>query len=407
MIDYLKRFKITLTCKSPVHIGSGEKIGKKEYILRNNSLYIPDVGKMYSDIEKYRKTREFEHFLMADPQKNSPSLSNWLEYKDINIKVGNWGGYSLVMPEIKQDKSGKATRFNDLNAFIKNPYNKPYIPGSSLKGCLRNIIISEKLKELVKQENSEVLKIKQDLLGLREDELRRNGDSLKRLWKNAEILVFNKLNRDKENNSALNDLMAAVRIFDSEPLMLEDLTVCQKIDTSADSTRKDRQRPIPTFRECLKPSTKIVLDMTVDTSLLKGTDYEGYFDEKISYKLKMADGTQREHPATKLEMAIRNTAIVYLSDFRKIYYRDKGFNSNDIFLGGGSGFFTKTFLLRLLDKEERLKFVSKFMERNTPRDHKHELDKQKYKISPHTLKETFFNGKSYEFGHCSIKIEQI
>ena len=54
MNEYLKCYKVKLHVLSPVHIGSGTKIGKKEYIYMpwNHQVIIPDIQKMYAELQK-------------------------------------------------------------------------------------------------------------------------------------------------------------------------------------------------------------------------------------------------------------------------------------------------------------------------------------------------------------------
>lgn len=48
--NYLKHYEMELIILSPVYIGSGEKIGKKEYIFLplKKRVLVPDLGKMYT-----------------------------------------------------------------------------------------------------------------------------------------------------------------------------------------------------------------------------------------------------------------------------------------------------------------------------------------------------------------------
>ena len=54
MRDYLKHYRVKICVLSPVYIGSGEKIGKKEHIYMpwNHHVIIPNVEKMYMDLQK-------------------------------------------------------------------------------------------------------------------------------------------------------------------------------------------------------------------------------------------------------------------------------------------------------------------------------------------------------------------
>ena len=59
MRDYLKHYRVKICVLSPVYIGSGEKIGKKEHIYMpwNHHVIIPNVEKMYMDLQE-KRTRE-------------------------------------------------------------------------------------------------------------------------------------------------------------------------------------------------------------------------------------------------------------------------------------------------------------------------------------------------------------
>ena len=52
MNGYLKRYDISLTAKSPLHIGSGEKKGNKEYIYdrRRAVIYYPNLHNMLNEL---------------------------------------------------------------------------------------------------------------------------------------------------------------------------------------------------------------------------------------------------------------------------------------------------------------------------------------------------------------------
>ena len=49
MQQFLKHYRVKIRVLSPIHIGSGEKIKKKEYIYMpwNHRVIIPNVKKMY------------------------------------------------------------------------------------------------------------------------------------------------------------------------------------------------------------------------------------------------------------------------------------------------------------------------------------------------------------------------
>ena len=77
-----------------------------------------------------------------------------------------------------------------------------------------------------------------------------------------------------------------------------------------------------------------------------------------------------------------------------------------VYLGGGSGFMSKTVIHQLLkDNPKRLETVGRFFEKTTPKTHKHFLDAG-HGVSPHTVKMTNCGNKKYHFGACKITIEE-
>jgi CRISPR-associated protein Csm5 len=77
--------------------------------------------------------------------------------------------------------------------------------------------------------------------------------------------------------------------------------------------------------------------------------------------------------------------------------------SASVVLGGGTGYQSKTITYPLFKNQQRaVKVVGRMMTKQF-NNHKHELDSEKYKVSPHMLKTTMYNGKYYQMGKCSIE----
>jgi CRISPR-associated protein Csm5 len=418
MNDYLKRFRITLTTQAPVHIGAGETVSKKEYLwcriadgrinfngvnAKNaNALYLPEIGKAYADIAAQGKAAEFErYYLSANIEED---LSAWCVNNGVRPSYKNWSGYVLYLPEIKYAQTrggrpgdrGKTQTLNEINQFVKDPYGLPYIPGSSLKGALRTIIASDLIGRMAEKNNPMVLNNIRKLKALQGDDLSRGSRKIKEIVSDLEAAVFGRLDTGQRENAATRDVMSAVRISDSKPLALGDLAICQKIDRHAEDGKGES--PLPTFRECLKPGVVVRFEMTIDKKLLalsSAASFVDYFD--------------------RLESPIGKFASMYDAGFRDRFYHPEEKSpteKNHIYLGGGSGFYTKTILASLLKNEnERLDFVSKLLIESTSthreRDpHKHYQDPM-FGISPHTIKETIFDGRPYEMGICDIRIEAV
>ena len=83
MQSKIKNYELTVTTLSPLHVGSGDRINKKEYIYQKNEnkAYIPDLKKMFSGLKKLNLLREYEKYLLG----NGGDLFFWLE-KELKIK---------------------------------------------------------------------------------------------------------------------------------------------------------------------------------------------------------------------------------------------------------------------------------------------------------------------------------
>ena len=84
MQQFLKHYRVKIRVLSPIHIGSGEKIKKKEYIYMpwNHRVIIPNVEKMYEDVCARGWEKEFTSFLM-DSRNGEMPLSTWLAQKKL------------------------------------------------------------------------------------------------------------------------------------------------------------------------------------------------------------------------------------------------------------------------------------------------------------------------------------
>ena len=78
-----------------------------------------------------------------------------------------------------------------------------------------------------------------------------------------------------------------------------------------------------------------------------------------------------------------------------------------VYLGGGTGYFTKTVLYPLLGYKEGLRTASRILDQTLPpkirEKHGHNLDARKG-VSPHMLKCTEYRGKRYQMGMCTISL---
>lgn len=378
MNQYLKSYQVVMRTIGPVFVGSGRKIEKKEYLFLNRRrVGIPDIPLLYAELQKRKKTDAFEEYLLG---KGKISLTQWLENQQIcPADLDGLMKYTLDCGDAVLDKGANKLQILEC---IKDAYGMPYIPGSSLKGMLRTVLLgADILKNSGKYQRQK-------------SSLRQNADNptgnangrinrmtyLKQDIADIEGVAFRTLNRpDSRPQDAVNDMLQGLIVSDSEPLLTDDLVLCQKIDRHPDG----EENPLPILRECIKPNTEIRFTITVDTSVCS-----------LSEKQLME--------AVKLFM------VGYHQNFASAFKGMDALKTNYVLCGGGCGFVSKTVVYPLYGKQEGIGWVQRVFDKTgVPREHKHNRDRQ-YGVSPHAIKCTKHKGKLLQMGVCSIeKIEEV
>lgn len=370
--NYLERYKITIETLGPLHIGSGHEIGKKDWILnrRDNTAYIIDEVKLFSYLRKNNLLASFEKYMFVNSR---GGLFEWAkENKIINDIIHQTAKYSLDCENIVEVNTVK-----DIQTFIKDGYGNPYIPGSSIKGAIRNVLLSQSIEKDTHSNDDIISALRKPNAG---DNNKLNGEKDK-----LDKKYFRTIDREGSNyGDAVNDIMSGLKIADSKPLSFDNLTLCQKIDANLDGyTRKTR---IPILRECIRPETKIEFNLTIDTSLFK---------KSISY----------------IEEAVENFLDNYNEEFLLKFKEESPYYGNVIYLGGGAGYHTKTVTSSLLKNEpDKVKIMGNIINNTVSekmRDKHRHYDDHKLGVSPHMVKLTEYDGERVQMGPCEITITKL
>ncbi len=366
MIPRLKYYQCVLRTIGPVFVGSGKEIGKREYVFLNQSkVGIPNIQMLYAEMKKRGLGNRFEDYMLGGANIN---LTDWLKKQNITMKeLEPLIKYTLDCRDVVLDRG---TRGLQVMGCIKDPYGKPYVPGSTLKGMFRTILLGADIMCSPEKFRGKKQELLQDVSmdSTRTNYLRKNADSL-------EQAAYRTLHREGTRlNDAVNDILQGFVVSDSEPLDPEALVLCQKIDLHT----KGIERRLPLLRECVKPGTEIKFSVTMDTDVCPLT-------------------------VEKIMNAVKQFSESYYKNFGIAFHGIEIPKENEVFLGGGCGFVSKTVLYPLLGREKGMKIIPKVFEKTkVPRVHKHIYDQQ-YGASPHTLKCTKYRGKNYQMGLCRIE----
>ncbi|WP_230865894.1 type III-A CRISPR-associated RAMP protein Csm5 [Mycobacterium canetti] len=374
MNTYLKLFELTLRCLGPVFIGSGEKRTPKEYVASTSMVYFPDMERLYADVAAQGKSESFEEFMMntgkAQPDER---LNEWIAENGVKVSPKNHGGYgvkigSIVPGRAHRGRDGQMIQeqrqLNDIHSFIKDVLGNPYVPGSSVKGMLRSIY----LQSLVHQRTAQPVRVP----GHQTREHRQYGERFER----KELRKSGRPNTRPQD--AVNDLFQAIRVTDSPGLRTSDLLICQKMDVNVHG----KPDGLPLFRECLAPGTSISLRVVVDTS---PTARGGW-------------------PAGERFLETLSDTVAFVNKARYAEYAAKYWDDDPqfgpiVYLGGGAGYRSKTFVTQQDD-------MAKVLDAQFPKI-KHVAKTRDLGVSPLVLKLTKIGDKYYEMGQCELSIRRV
>lgn len=379
---HIEIYDLELETKTPVFIGSGDKYYKRDYAYKEseNKFYIMDLEKLSDLLIKEKLDDEYEEF-MADPQETD--LYKFLHNNKVSDKkIKEAASYSLDAPKGAPTKKGALT---DILEFIKDGRGNPYVPGSSIKGALRTVI----LLELIRNND----KIKSTY---------KNDKNLSKIANYAEVECLNLLGVNNDKKNAINSVMRGISVSDSNPFNRnEDLILQKKLDIKA----KGKYRYINVVtRESLKIGRMIKAKLCLDMSILNGTNIDIKPNKTFIEFIEEAINNFAEYYKT-----------YYLSKFKDtIKNKIKGLNESDynkiesdlseaIIIGGGSGFFAKNIIYEMLGEDKGLDLIRNYMH-NAFRKHKHDEDNI---ISPHCLKYAEDPEKArHHFGICKVTITE-
>lgn len=239
-----KKYELNLITLAPVHIGSGEVRSSKEFIYEKGAYYFPEMGKVYLALNRKNPllAKAFEDYLYYTPQNKRKGKRLVEFFREKQIRDRDFGGFKIqeTGEEVYGNNKGNG-RLNEVHLFMRDAQQRPYIPGSSLKGALRSIFESEYFK------------------------------SSRIPW-------------GAKKGEPFNDIFNNIRVEDSVPIPEKSLAIVRKIDYSLG---KNIANGLPIYREALRPRMSIKFHITAVDSGIKLMDeliklsqkrYERYTD---------------------------------------------------------------------------------------------------------------------------------
>lgn len=384
-------FRMTLTARGPVSIGDGKTISKKEYYLfpEKHLFVVMAMPKLYRLACEKGLRASFEDFLYQQDTTRADGLKEWIDKnaaikgKALNACMRYVLSTGAINDENEQEggqenrnrrnyRSKRVSRGKNpgdkqktltIGPFIKDPYGLPYVPGSSVKGMLRTILLAGCITKDPERFAREIAALQGA----------RNDNDLKVVVQALETKAFHTIGRSGTRwGDAVNDALSGLTVSDSEPLALEDLILCQRLERKPDG----RESALPILKESLRPGTPIHFSLTVDPSRCAVTK------------------------AALLE-AVARFDKVYQDCFLSVFSGMDRLTGSEVYLGGNAGFAAKTVVYAALGRQAGIQKIQRLL----PRNHHHERDQKRFGVSPRIVKCARYGGNLYEFGKCRLAVE--
>lgn len=364
---------------TPVHIGSGVKLAKDiDFTYTNDTVTIVPQSELINYLEQ--NPDEMQKFIDGG-------------YKLDKLTIGSLGKKYPINGE----------RIFDISEFERNGFGRPYIPGSSIKGSLRTIILKKNFDDLDENE-------KQNLLGL--------VNNTNKEW--ASEPIVKKIFGDDSNHN----LMRAIEIFDAEfeEITLEKVLILSLSNNEAtsykwkkmgrDASNQDIPKyATPIFVEALPIGSKGYSSISLSNFLFNNptAQSELKFSESSLSNVNSLTSTINKYSMEKL-----NSEKAFFEKLNSSKKLNELIKNIDLLIDKHKALRSDEFIMRIswgtgwkgmtgdfindLDKDEKTKWIEFFRK-------KYQMGKKDFPIFPKTRRIVFEDDKpKYLTGWIKVKL---
>jgi len=346
------RYKMEMEVLTPVHIAGADyksKLNKNEYIYKDKDkkLILIDRDRFVNFLIEKNLFEEYLSYVNGETELKI--LTNFLDKNQISEK-------EFIKKIYNEVYIGKG---NDITLLNRSIENKIYIPGSSIKGSLVNLLLINYIVRNRKEFENEIeyissyitKQINKDMSNQEiekiKDKVNENVSSIieniieQILYKKDKIIIKkeNKLIKQKmkiDKEESIKNL--GISVSDTYKTKNESFCFFRDFDEKLEEDNQVKQMPLA--REYINPKTKFMFDITLDFELLSETKLKiNNFDDLIN-ALKKA-----------INYLIKNTLETSNNSC-----------SQNLILGANTGFHQKTIIYALFEnKEQRLEVVKRLL----------------------------------------------
>ena len=403
--------KMCLKVVTPINIADGIVLGAKDYLYdsRRQNVYFLNMHQWHMFIYKHMLLEKYESYLANFRDKQS--LLEWLQMQGYDIDDVRTVITSEAQATVNLMDNERKKTLNDISRHIQQPDGSLYVPGSSIKGVFRTAILYSLLQKrqdikvkywcYIKQQVDIIEKLLEEERKPRELQImpysvikKKKNQATKEIDKliaslESELLHTLRLKDDKERNisnkNAVCSAMRGLQVSDTYASRNVQTAILQKVDGGFDKFGKASPKKLPIFRECMLPEAELFFDVKIEKDVMNTIAINSVDDllkATHSFFAAVTDLLQQ----------------AFGKEYQEAF---QGVAAGNMFLGGNTGFLSKTLLAMLAPDKDTAKNTIKVLLDKSFKNHKHLLrDKI---IAPRTLKCTNYNGKLMLMGVAEVR----
>lgn len=376
--------KMFLKVVTPINISDGIVLGAKDYLYdsRRQKVYFLNLHQWHMFIYKHMLLKKYESYLANFRDKQS--LLEWLRMQGYDIDDVRTVITSEAQATVNLMDNEKKKTLNDINRHIQQPDGSLYVPGSSIKGVFRTAILYSLLQ---KRQDVKVKYWRQIQEKISSNYFKPYKDFNKVIsdLENELLHTLRLLDGDIRSNNAVCSAMRGLQVSDTYASRKMQTAILQKVDGGFDKFGKASPKKLPIFRECMLPEAELFFDVKIEKAVMSTIGISSVDD--------LLKATHSFFAAVKdlLQQA-------FGKEYQEVF---QGVAAGNMFLGGNTGFLSKTLLAMLAPDKDTAKNTIKVLLDKSFKNHKHLLrDKV---IAPRTLKCTNYNGKLMLMGVAEVR----
>lgn len=376
--------KMCLKVVTPINISDGIVLGAKDYLYdsRRQKVFFLNLHQWHMFIYKHMLLEKYESYLANFRDKQS--LLEWLQMQGYDIDDVRTVITSEAQATVNLMDNEKKKTLNDINRHIQQPEGSLYVPGSSIKGVFRTAILYSLLQK------RQDIKVKywrqiQEKISSNYFKPYRDFNKLISDLENEFLHTLRLVDGNIRSNNAVCSAMRGLQVSDTYASRNMQTAILQKVDGGFDKFGKASPKKLPIFRECMLPKAELFFDVKIEKAVMSTIGINTVDDllkATHSFFAAVTDLLQQ----------------AFEKEYQEVF---QGVAAGNMFLGGNTGFLSKTLLAMLAPDKDTAKNTIKVLLDKSFKTHKHLLrDKV---IAPRTLKCTNYNGKLMLMGVAEVR----